>query len=207
MSSYCPIYFYCYTTPLSLYQVSGHAHFVEINERVLVRVDSPYDTLLITIHYHLHSIPKLIQLLDKNSGSNANAIDIRDKIMIDLKRDKETPDSSDSIINNNNEELDDKNCLGGDVSSYLRDEIENHALSSAVLDNEATISSYVILPLDERFLRGRACAIPLRKGNGESDFGRVSSNNSSPSRDKKKKKDGSLGILELEARWADPPSA
>jgi hypothetical protein len=189
--------------------VSGHAHFVEINERVLVRVDSPYDTLLITIHYHLHSIPKLIQLLDKNSGSNANAIDIRDKIINDLKRDKETPDSSDNNIdsnNNNNEELDDRNCLGGDVSSYLRDEIENQALSSAVLDNEATISSYVILPLDERFLRGRACAIPLRKGNGESDFGRISSNNSSSSKDKKKK-DGSLGILELEARWADPPSA
>ena len=56
------------------------------------------------------------------------------------------------------------------------------------LDLAATLASWALLPLDDRFLRGRGCALPLASG---------------PVHAQK----GGQGILELEASWAidDPP--
>ena len=38
-------------------QVSGHAHFLEFAETLSLRVDSPFDTLLLTVHHHLDHVP------------------------------------------------------------------------------------------------------------------------------------------------------
>ncbi len=96
-------------------QVTGHAHFVEFGETLRVAVESPFDTIVITVHHQLGK--------------------------------------------------------------------------AAPLDAEGLLqasAARALLPLDERFLRGRGCALPLMAAHGEVPApGKVNSQ----------------GILELEASW------
>ncbi len=37
--------------------MTGHAHFIEFNETLTLRIESPFDTVLITVHHHLDHAP------------------------------------------------------------------------------------------------------------------------------------------------------
>ena len=63
----------------------------------------------------------------------------------------------------------------------------------------AMTSCHAQLPLDDRFLRGRGCAVPLRRGDG------VSSNGLSGMA-MLESEIPSHGMLELEATWAPVPT-
>lgn len=75
-------------------------------------------------------------------------------------------------------------------------------------DSHDALSSHSQLPLDERFLRGRGCALPLAPGNGEAGVGFGFGGGPQGARAGRRAL-GALaeqqqGLLELEAAWVEP---
>jgi hypothetical protein len=144
-------------------QATGHAHFVEFNETLSLRVESPFDTILLTVRHHLDHAPTAgTASVSPLGGSELKLVP-----------------------------------AAAAASAVAAEEAEAEVASTAT----GVRTCFVVLPLDDRFLRGRGCALPLRDGDGQrpADFAStaLASSASAPAK-------ANHGILELEAAWVDP---
>jgi len=165
--------------------VTGHAHFLELNEVVNLRVDSPFDTIILTVRHKLVVPPN--------------------KQVAGLRR----PNPSPSRVGSAQPTL--SPLYGSDPACELDGLDYSCGGQGLALSGEA--QCFALLPLDARFMTGRGCAVHLSKGSGERCLldkpgrgggrGGGGGGGGGPfSSSSAAEAEASQGLLELEATWA-----